>query len=144
MLSKNKKVTVTTTNALCKGNQKKNHSRKEEQGLQSYWSTHERNFFPAEMPPPGKHQNNMCLSGLAVHHPAYKMLLKYATGGCPVKTGLNWTKEEINAAVMRRPHESALADDAIAHFSTEAKVKVASKWAGLVLYDDIKGKTPQK
>ena len=75
------------------------------------------NFFPAELPPPGKHQNNMCPSGLEFHHPSYERLLKCTTGGCPVKTGRDWTKEEIHAAVMRVPHDSALADDTIAHFS---------------------------
>ena len=74
----------------------------------------------------------MCLSGLAVHHPAYKTLLKYATGEYPVKTGQNWTKEEINAAVMRGRHESALEEEAIAHFSDEEKEKLASNQARLV------------
>ena len=63
----------------------------------------------------------MCLSGLAVHHPAYETFQKYTTGGCPVKTGRNWTKEDIHAAVMRGPHESALAEEEIAHFTAEAK-----------------------
>ena len=67
----------------------------------------------------------MCPSGLAVHHPAYETLLKYATEGRPVKTGRNWTKEEIHAAVMRVPHESALADDDISHFSAETKGNVS-------------------
>ena len=63
----------------------------------------------------------MCPSGLAVYNPAYETLHKYATGGCPVKTGLNYTKEEIHAAVMRGPHESVLAEKAIANFTAEAK-----------------------
>ena len=74
-------------------------------------------FFPADLPPPGKHRNNMCPSGLEVHHPSYETLIQYATGGFPVKTGRYWAKEEIHAAVMRVPHESALTDDTIAHFS---------------------------
>ena len=80
-----------------------------------------------EMQPPCKHQNNMRLSGLAVHHPAYETLLEYATVCCPVKTGRNFNKEEIHAALTRVPHESALADKYIAHFSAEAKGKVESK-----------------
>ena len=74
-----------------------------------------------ELPPPGKHQNNMCLSGLAFRPPDYETLKIYATGGCPVQTSRNWTKEEIHAAVMRVPHGSALAEEAIAHFSAEVK-----------------------
>ena len=88
--------------------------------------------FLAELPPPGKHRNNMCPSGLAVHHPAYETLQKYATGGCPVKTGQDWTKEEIHAAVMRGPHKSYFAEEAIAHFAAKAKEKVASNQARLV------------
>ena len=118
MLSTNKKVTGATTNVLRKENWQKCHSRQEEQGQQSYWSTHEGKFvFPAELPPPGKHRNNMCPSGLEVHHPSYETLIQYATGGFPVKTGRYWAKEEIHAAVMRVPHEPALTDDTIAHFS---------------------------
>ena len=107
---------------LRKDNHNKCHTCQEEQGPQAYCSTHEGTFkFPAELPPPGKHRNNMYPSGLAVHHPAYKTLQKYATGGCPVKTGQNCTKEEIHTAIMRGPHKSSLAEEAIAHFNAEAK-----------------------
>ena len=45
-----------TTNMLRKENQKKRHTCQEEQGPQTYWSTHEEKFkLPAELPPPGKH-----------------------------------------------------------------------------------------
>ena len=82
ILSTNNKVTVATTNMLHKENQNKRHTYQEEQGPQAYWYTHKGKFkLPSEYPPPGKHQNNMCLSGLAVHHPAYETLQKYATGG---------------------------------------------------------------
>ena len=66
--------------------------------------------LPTELPPPDKHRNNMCPSGLVVHHLTYETLQNYVTAGCSVKTGQNWTKEEIHAAVIRGPHESALAD----------------------------------
>ena len=64
--------------------------------------------------------------------------MKYATGGCPVKIGHNWAKEETHVAVMRGPHESNLAENVIALFPAEAKGKVASKQACMVIYDDIK------
>ena len=79
---------------LRKENQNKRHNCQKEQVPQSYWSTHRGNFkVPAELPPPGKHQNNMCPSSLAGHHPAYETLQKYAPGACAVKTEQNWTKE---------------------------------------------------
>ena len=86
----------------------------------------------------------MCPSGLAVHHPSYETLNIYATEGCPVKTVRNWTKEEIHAAGMRGPHESALAEEAISHFSAEPKEKVASNQARLVFYKNFKGDLPTK
>ena len=143
ILSTNNKVTGATTNMLRKENRKKRHNYQEEQGPQVYWSNHEGKFkLPDELPPPGKHLNNMCPSGLAVHHPAYETLKKYATGGCPVKTGRNWTTEEIHAAVMRAPHESALTEGEIVHFTAEAKEEVALNQARLVCYEKFKGDLP--
>ena len=37
-----------------------------------------------------------------------------------------------------------MSDEAISHFSAEAKVKVESKWARLVIYDDVKGDLPKQ
>ena len=56
ILSTNNKVTGATTNMLRKENRGKRHTSQEEQGPQTYWSTHEGKFkLPAELPPPGKH-----------------------------------------------------------------------------------------
>ena len=49
-------------------------------------------------------------------------------------TGQNCTKEEIHATVMTDPDNSALAEEAIAHLSAEAKEKEASNQASLVCY----------
>ena len=99
------------TNMLCKENREKQHTCQEEQGTQTFWYTHDGKLkLPAELPPPGKHQNNTCTLGLSVHHPDYETLKRYATEGCPVKTGQNWTEYEINVAVMRGPHQSALSE----------------------------------
>ena len=76
VLSTNKNVTGATTNVLRKGNQEKLHIHQKEQGPQSYWPTHEEKFvFTTELPPPGKHQNNMCPLGLAFHNPLYETLI---------------------------------------------------------------------
>ena len=63
----------------------------------------------------------MCPSVLAVHHPAYETFKKYATGGCPVKTGRDCTKEGIHAAVMRGAYKINLSEEEISHFAAEAK-----------------------
>ena len=86
----------------------------------------------------------MCPSSFSVHHPAYETLKRYATEVCPVKTGRNRNKEDINAAVMRGPHESALSEEAIAHFAAEAKEIVASNQERLVCYKHFKGDLPTK
>ncbi len=39
-------------------------------------------------------------------------------------TGLDWTIEQIQAAINRDPHQSALQPEAIAHFKGEVKYKV--------------------
>ena len=45
---------------------------------------------------------------------------------------------------MRVPHESALTEEAIAHFAAEAKEKVASNQERLIFYKKIKGDFPTK
>ena len=69
------------------------------------------------MPGPVEHLNSMCPSRLAVHHPAYAKLLKYATGCCPVETGHNWSVDEVTAAVEHGAHESVLMPKALVHFA---------------------------
>ena len=138
-------MTGATPNILRKENQNKHHTCQDEQGPQAYWSTHEEKIkLPAELPPTDKHQNNMCSSGLAVHHPDYETLQKYATGGCPVKTVQNWTKGEIHAVATRVPHDSDLSLKAIDHFTAEAKEKVASNQARLICYENLKVISQQK
>lgn len=38
--------------------------------------------------------------GGALRHPAADNLLEYATKGCPVDCGRDWTREEIKAAIL--------------------------------------------
>ena len=45
---------------------------------------------------------------------------------------------------MRGPHNSALAEEAIAHFAAEAKEKVTLKQTRLVFYKKVKGNSPTK
>ena len=72
-----------------------------EQGEQFYWLSYKGNFV---MPWEEKEElrvwrNDMCPWGLALHHPAASTLLKYATGGCLVNTGRDWTVDMIKAAI---------------------------------------------
>jgi len=66
----------------------------------------------------------MCPTGLALHHPAAKVLVQYATRGCPVQTGKPWTWQEMQAAIDRGPHKSALVADAINQLYEKVTAKV--------------------
>jgi hypothetical protein len=84
----------------------------------------------------------MCPSGLALEHPAAPTLLQYATGGCPVNTGRPWTVTEMQCAIDRGPHKSALHPDAISQLHEEVAAKVRAKQARIVYWDDIKHNPP--
>jgi hypothetical protein len=66
----------------------------------------------------------MCPSGLALHHPAAPLLKEWATYGCPTNTGCPWKREEMQEAIDRGPHQSALSEEAIAHFKVEVNEKI--------------------
>ena len=95
--------------------------------------------LPRTRPP---HWNFMCPTGPALNHPAATLLREWATLGCPTRTGRNWTKEEIWAAVERGPHQSATSPEALTHFTEEIKEKLDKKQAHLVAWDDIKDDPP--
>jgi hypothetical protein len=84
----------------------------------------------------------MCPSGLALHHPVANLLKEWATYGCPTKTGKAWSKSQMQEAVDRGPHCSALSDKAIAHFQAEVTKKVRMGQAKLVAWDTIKNNPP--
>ena len=46
--------------------------------------------------------------GEALKHPFAEELSRYATNGCPVDCGPNWTRERIEAAIAVGPSPSAL------------------------------------
>jgi len=84
----------------------------------------------------------MCPAGLALHHPAANLLKELVKYGCPTHTGKPWTQEEMQAAIKRGPHCSALLDEAIAHFKAEVDEKVRTGQAKLIAWDSIKDNPP--
>ena len=137
-------VTGATTNIHRSEKKQRRRNLQEEQKPESYWQTHEGNVdIPQYMPPPIQYRNKMCPSRMVLHHPAYAKLLEYSTKGCLVKTGRNWLKEEICAAVMRAPHESALSKEDIANLVAAAKLKMDTKQSRLVWYHLINYKLPE-
>ena len=86
----------------------------------------------------------MAPQGLAQQHEAADLLSDWEKFGCPTHTGRDWTFEEIQAAINRGPHKSALEPDAVAHFAAEVADKVAKGQARVVLWDDIKFNHPPR
>jgi len=78
----------------------------------------------------------------AQNHPAAPLLCDYAKRGCPVSVGRDWTLEELEAAVTRGPHSSALVPDAIAQIQLKAREKVAQGFAKIFLWEDLKRMLP--
>ena len=121
-------------------------ARKKKQAEQepvNYWSQYQGNFcIPTPKQAPSKWRNQMCPSGLALHHPAAEKLLQYATEGCPTDTGEDWTQEQMTKAVLRGPHESAKDPEARVYFEKEVMEKAAQGQARVVLWDDIKDNPP--
>jgi len=86
----------------------------------------------------------MCPSGLALQHPAAPLLLQYATKGCPVMTGQPWTKSQLQAAIDRGPHQSALSPDTIAQLHDKVHEKVRNGQACLVKWASIQDRLPKE
>lgn len=57
-------------------------------------------------------------------------------------TGRPWTRDEMEAAIARGPHKSALLPEAMLHFAAEVTEKVAAGQARTVLWEDIKQDPP--
>ena len=81
--------------------------------------------------------------GLAPKHEAAELLNDWENIGCPTNTGREGTIGEIQAAINRGPHKSALEPDAIANFvEKEVDTKVVKGQVRAVLWDDIMDNHP--
>jgi hypothetical protein len=98
--------------------------------------------LPSPLTPFASHWGENCPSGLALHHSAAELLKERATYGCPTCTGKPWTLAEMQEAVDRGPHQSALTDKAIAQFKGGVEEKVRIGQAILVAWDFIKDNPP--
>ena len=110
-----------------------------------YWTTHRGDFkVPAAREGPTEYRGEMCPQGLALHHPAAGTLLEYATRGCPVNAGRPWTREEMEAAIQRGPHASAIEPDAMQQLHEEVQEKVKKGQVQVVTWDSIKDNPPRE
>lgn len=112
-------ITGETKQALWQENKQCRQHKQLQQQDTTYWTEYKGKWAaPAVTSPPTTLQNSMCLRGLALHHPAAGHLLSYAMGRCPTNTGHNWTTQEIEAAIARGPHISAMNPAAMAQLAT--------------------------
>jgi len=124
-------------------NKRKRIDLQSEQEPTSYWSKFTgKEVMPPTIPTPTEWRGQMCPRNLALHHPAAATLLQYATGGCPVKSGKPWTREEIEAAIARGNHSSAQEPEAIRFHMEQVNDKIANNQCRIVLWDDIKDNIP--
>jgi len=143
-LNNGERVAGASKKRLRKENKERRLGKQRQQPRQSYWMEHRGQFsIPAPKQAPTTWRGDMCPSGLALHHPSAAALLQYATSGCPVMPGRDWTFEEIEAAVLRGPHVSALEPDAIQQLAEELEHKVRIGQARIVEWDSIKHDPPK-
>ena len=87
---------------------------------------------------PVKIRGLMCPRLRALEHPAASLLKEYASQGCPVDVGRDWTLEELVAAVEKGPHQSALEPDAIKQIQIEAREKENQGFAKIYAWEWLK------
>ena len=136
-------VTGSTTAKLRIENKRRRKQLQATQPDQQWWSTHEGSFkMPPQRNPPETYRNNMCPSGLALHHPAAPILLQYAESGCPTLTGAPWTNAQMLAAITKGPHVSALIPDAMRQLDEEVQGKIEAGQAKIIRWNDIRDNPP--
>ena len=79
-----------------------------------------------------------------LRHPAGEELLKYATEGCPVDCGKDWTIDQLEAAIKTGPCTSAKKPGAAKACRKEALERVKEGTCRLVKWEDIKNNPPKK
>ena len=144
-LSTGERVSGHNKRQLRRENKRKRINKQLQQQQKSYWTSYKGEFdLPEELEEADVWLNQMCPQRLALRHPAAAKLLQYATGGCPCKTGKDWSKEEIWEAVERGPHVSALDPKAIEQLKGEIADKVKEGQCKVVLWDDVKHDPPKQ
>ena len=79
----------------------------------------------------------------SLHHAAAPLLQGYATNGCPVNCGNPWTQEQIEAALQKGPHSSALTQEARKSLRSETLDKVEQGFVHILKYREIKKNMPK-
>ena len=80
----------------------------------------------------------------ALQHPAAVALLQYASDGCPLDCGQDWTIAQMEVAIHKGPHQSAQSPEASNALHTEALEIFAEGSCRMVKWKDIKDNSPPK
>ena len=92
--------------------------------------------------PPIPKQGLMWPTQQALDHRAAPLLDEYATKGCPVDCGPNWSHEQIQAALEYGAHPSAKDPLALKCLIAEAQTKVKNGFATIIKWKDVKNNIP--
>ena len=80
----------------------------------------------------------------ALRHPAAEDLLEYASKGCPVNYGRDWTREEIEAAILNENSKTVEIDTEAAEcIRRETFQKIKERHVRLVPWNRIKDNLPK-
>jgi hypothetical protein len=80
----------------------------------------------------------------AAFHRATPLLNSYATNGCPVQCGPDWSEEKILKLLRRGPHRSAKLKAAVRQLRQETQEKIKHGYARVVKWGDICRNIPKK
>ena len=90
------------------------------------------------------YRGHMCPANTALLHPAANQLMKYATEGCPARTGADWTLEQLEEAVRRAPHSTSLVPEAIQQHLFEVEEKGKMGQVKIIDWELLKRALPPK
>lgn len=90
----------------------------------------------------GKFLSLMQPRDVARAHEFGPTLKEYSVTGVPVDCGENWSREAIDAAIERGPHQSAATPEAVELFQEDIKYQVDAGFARIVDWDSIKDNPP--
>jgi hypothetical protein len=79
----------------------------------------------------------------ALLHAAAELIDAYSKNGCPADCGPDWTQEHVEAALLKGPHSSANAPDALEALLAETDEKVKNGYARVLRYRDIMKNMPK-
>ena len=91
-----------------------------------------------------KNKGLMWPTSHALEHPAAPLLQSYATQGCPVDCGPDWSTDQIIAALSYGAHPSAKIPAALKCLLEETKGKVDKGFARITTWKELKKNIPPK